>query len=141
MSVLISDPSVKAKRTDAQDAVLFVGGLNAKTTEQEVLDLFKGVSDPCLMRSGLAEWWLIPQHGSVQRIKLGWDPIERVCKGFAFVTMSTEVRRGGRLWSSDLADQQADAKRALELHGTSHKGRLLKVEPNDRNYANKKAVK
>jgi len=45
LTVRISDPSVKAKRSDEKDAVLFVGGLNAKTTEQDVRDLFKDVSN------------------------------------------------------------------------------------------------
>ena len=44
MKVLISDPSAKIKRSDAQDSVLFVGGLNAKSTENEVRELFVGVS-------------------------------------------------------------------------------------------------
>ena len=43
MKVLISDPSAKIKRSDAQDAVIFVGGLNAKSTETEVKELFDGV--------------------------------------------------------------------------------------------------
>lgn len=44
MKVLISDPSIKAKRSDAQDSVVFIGGLNAKSTEQEVRDLLRAVS-------------------------------------------------------------------------------------------------
>jgi RNA recognition motif-containing protein len=44
LTVRISDPSAKAKRTDEKDIVLFVGGLGSKTTEQDVKDLFKEVS-------------------------------------------------------------------------------------------------
>ena len=44
LTVRISDPSAKAKRTDEKDSVLFVGGLGSKTTEQDVKDLFKEVS-------------------------------------------------------------------------------------------------
>ncbi|KAL7420568.1 Splicing factor [Cryptotrichosporon argae] len=71
LKVAISDPSAKVKRTDASNSTLFVGGLNAKTTEGDVRALF----DP---------------HGSVLSVKLGWDAAKRVCKGFAFVEMATE---------------------------------------------------
>jgi hypothetical protein len=37
-----------------------------------------------------------------------------------------------------LADEQADAKEALTLHGTSYQGRKLKIERSDPNFANKK---
>jgi RNA recognition motif-containing protein len=51
LKVVISDPSAKIKRSDAQDSVIFVGGLNAKSTEAEVKDLFKGVSHALLTLS------------------------------------------------------------------------------------------
>lgn len=44
MTVLISDPSAKTKRSDASKSTLFVGGLNAKTTEHDVRGLFAKVS-------------------------------------------------------------------------------------------------
>lgn len=44
LTVRISDPSAKVKRTDESDAVLFVGGLTAKTTEQDVRELVQAVS-------------------------------------------------------------------------------------------------
>ncbi len=43
MTVLISDPSAKTKRSDAVQSTLFVGGLNSKTTEEDVDRLFKPV--------------------------------------------------------------------------------------------------
>lgn len=49
MKVLISDPSAKTTRSDAQDSIIFVGGLNAKSTEVEVKDLFDGVSASCAL--------------------------------------------------------------------------------------------
>jgi RNA recognition motif-containing protein len=43
LSVQISDPAKKNKRSDETYPSVFVGGLDAKTTEQDVRDLF-GVS-------------------------------------------------------------------------------------------------
>lgn len=43
MTVLISDPSLRTKRTDYSDSTLFVGGLHAKTTEGEVRHLLEEV--------------------------------------------------------------------------------------------------
>lgn len=71
---------------------------------------------------------------------MGWDHVKGICKGFAFVTMASEVRSlPGVTASADLF--QDDAKKAVMLHGTSHKGRLLKVELNDPNIANKKVAR
>lgn len=70
MQVLVSDPSAKKKRSDASNSTLFVGGLNAKTTEADVKRLFS-------------------EYGSIANIKLGWDNAKRICKGFAFVDMAT----------------------------------------------------
>ncbi|KAK8858792.1 hypothetical protein IAR55_003022 [Kwoniella newhampshirensis] len=41
LTVLISDPSVKTKRSDATNSTLFVGGLNPKTTEADVRGIFQ----------------------------------------------------------------------------------------------------
>ncbi|WVQ71771.1 hypothetical protein IAR50_001312 [Cryptococcus sp. DSM 104548] len=103
LTVLISDPSAKTKRSDAANSTMFVGGLNSKTTETEVRGLFK-------------------QYGNIGNVKLGWDPVKKICKGFAFVEMSTE----------------AEAKAALALHGAQYKGKYLKVEISDPNHASKK---
>ncbi|ODO10809.1 hypothetical protein I350_01407 [Cryptococcus amylolentus CBS 6273] len=103
LTVLISDPSAKTKRSDAANSTMFVGGLNNKSTENDVRGLFK-------------------EYGTIGHVKLGWDPVKKICKGFAFVEMSTE----------------AEAKAALALHGTQHKGKYLKVEISDPNHANKK---
>jgi RNA recognition motif-containing protein len=43
LTVLISDPSAKARRSDTANSTLFVGGLSAKTTEQDVRKLFEEV--------------------------------------------------------------------------------------------------
>ncbi|EAL22747.1 hypothetical protein CNBB1950 [Cryptococcus deneoformans B-3501A] len=104
LTVLISDPSAKTKRSDAANSTLFVGGLNSKSTEVDIKGLFN-------------------EFGTISHIKLGWDPLKRICKGFAFVEMSTE----------------AEAKAALKLHGTQYKGKYLKVEISDPNHANKKS--
>ncbi|OCF40172.1 hypothetical protein I317_05996 [Kwoniella heveanensis CBS 569] len=72
MTVLVSDPSAKTKRSDAGQTTLFVGGLNAKTTENDVRALFR-------------------EHGTIRHIKLGWNPEKKVCKGFAFVDMGSEA--------------------------------------------------
>lgn len=83
---------------------------------------------------------LTVQHGQIQSIKMGWDPVKSICKGFAFVTMASEVC----LHIDPLcirSNPQDDAKKAVELHGASHKGRLLKVELNDPNIANKKVAR
>lgn len=75
MTVLISDPAAKTKRSDASDSAnrtLFVGGLTSRTTEGDVQAL-------------------LAEHGAVQHVKLGWDPIKRECRGFAFVEMASEV--------------------------------------------------
>ena len=69
-------------------------------------------------------------------MKLGWDPIKKICKGFAFVTMASEVRGLGIA-----TDEQEGLQAALELHGTSYGKRRLKVEKSDPNFANKKASK
>ena len=45
LSVLISDPSKKVKRTDASNATVFVNGLTAKTTETDVQNLFGQVRE------------------------------------------------------------------------------------------------
>jgi len=85
LTVLISDPSVKTKRSDKDPAsgrTLFVGGLTSKTTQADVEQILQG-------------------HGDVAHIKLGWDPIKSICKGFAFVEMATKVS-GGELRSLTL---------------------------------------
>lgn len=46
LTVLISDPSAKAKRSDAANSTLFVGGLNSKSTEVDIKGLFNEVSKP-----------------------------------------------------------------------------------------------
>lgn len=43
MSVLISDPSLRSKRTDFSDSTLFIGGLHAKSTEGDVRHLLEQV--------------------------------------------------------------------------------------------------
>lgn len=51
MSVKISDPAARQKRSDEANTKLFVGGLNAKTKEGGVRDLFAKVSfdrSPCV---------------------------------------------------------------------------------------------
>ena len=74
LTVLVSDPSAKARRTDTSsaNATIFVGGLTSKATDHEVEDLLRA-------------------YGTVKGVKLGWDPIKSVCKGFAFVEMGSEV--------------------------------------------------
>lgn len=75
MTVLISDPSAKTKRSDNDNSAnrtLFVGGLINTTTQADVEQLLR-------------------EHGEVSHVKLGWDPIKRICKGFAFVEMTTDV--------------------------------------------------
>lgn len=53
LTVRISDPTAKVKRTDEGNAVLFVGGLTSKTTEQDVRTLIEAVS---LISSPNADW-------------------------------------------------------------------------------------
>ena len=106
LTVLISDPTVKSKRTDASESAnrtLFVGGLTAQTTEEDVTSLLR-------------------DHGEVLHVKLGWDPVKRICKGFAFVEMAST----------------AAAEACLPLSGTQRQGKFLKVELNDPNHANRK---
>ncbi|WVF68817.1 hypothetical protein IAT40_003590 [Kwoniella sp. CBS 6097] len=103
MNVLVSDPSAKSKRSDAGQTTLFVGGLNSKTTEADVRGLFK-------------------EHGTIRHVKLGWHPEKKICKGFAFVDMSSE----------------SEAKACLQLHGSQFQGKLLKVEISDPNHAKTK---
>ncbi|EIW67704.1 hypothetical protein TREMEDRAFT_69686 [Tremella mesenterica DSM 1558] len=72
LTVLISDPSAKARRSDTSKTTLFVGGLTAKSTAPDVEKLFS-------------------QRGAVQHVNLGWDQAKQICKGFAFVEMATEA--------------------------------------------------
>jgi len=44
MTVAISDPSAKTKRTDFSDSTLFIGGLSSETTEEDVRNLLGPVS-------------------------------------------------------------------------------------------------
>jgi hypothetical protein len=44
-------------------------------------------------------------------------------------------------WQSANADDQADAKEGLKLHGTSYHGKKLKVEQSDPNFNNKKTAR
>nr|XP_018262120.1 uncharacterized protein I303_05135 [Kwoniella dejecticola CBS 10117]OBR84278.1 hypothetical protein I303_05135 [Kwoniella dejecticola CBS 10117] len=104
MSVLISDPSAKTQRSDASNSTLFVGGLDSKTTEVDVRSLLQG-------------------RGTIRNVKLGWDPLKRICKGFAFVDMASE----------------AEARACLQLDGTPFLKKKLKVQISDPNFANKKA--
>lgn len=53
MNVLISDPAARTKRVDASNSTLFVGGLNSKTTEEEVRQLFQPVSTALLAEMAL----------------------------------------------------------------------------------------
>nr|XP_019000213.1 uncharacterized protein I203_07372 [Kwoniella mangroviensis CBS 8507]OCF63674.1 hypothetical protein I203_07372 [Kwoniella mangroviensis CBS 8507] len=104
MNVLISDPSAKTQRSDASNSTLFVGGLNDKTTESDVRGLLKDC-------------------GTIRHLKLGWDSVKKVCRGFAFVEMASE----------------AEANACLSLDGTPYQRKILKVQISDPNYANKKA--
>lgn len=79
----ISDPAAKTKRTDTSNATLFVGGLSSETKQEDVEELLRPVSPT----SDDAK----PQHGAIRNVKLGWDPMNRVCRGFAFVDMTSEV--------------------------------------------------
>jgi len=95
LTVLISDPAAKTKRSDddqSQGRTLFVGGLNSKTTRTDVEQLLR-------------------EHGEIVDVKLGWDRIKALCKGFAFVEMATEVSTtlGG------LADPRLQLNRVLPL--------------------------
>ncbi|WVQ78414.1 hypothetical protein IAT38_000500 [Cryptococcus sp. DSM 104549] len=103
LTVLISDPSAKTKRSDETKSTLFLGGLGATSTELDVRGLLK-------------------KYGYIRHVKLGWDPVNKVCKGFAFVEMGTEP----------------EAQAALALHGTRWKSKKLKVEISDPNHVNKK---
>jgi len=80
------------------------------------------------------------QHkASIRSLKLGWDSVKGICKGFAFVTMASEV--SSFILSIANADEKADAKAGLKLHGTSYHGKKLKVEQSDPNFNNKKAAR
>ncbi|WRT68008.1 uncharacterized protein IL334_004983 [Kwoniella shivajii] len=103
MNVLISDPSAKAQRTDASTSTIFIGGLNPKTTEEDVRGLLQG-------------------RGTIRHLKLGWDPVKQICKGFAFVEMASET----------------EAKACLPLDSSLFQKRNLKVQISDPNHANKK---
>ncbi|WVQ65310.1 uncharacterized protein L199_003486 [Kwoniella botswanensis] len=103
MNVLISDPSVRTQRSDANNSTLFVGGLNDKTTESDVRGLLR-------------------DRGTIRHLKLGWDPVKKVCKGFAFVELSSE----------------AEANACLSLDGTPYHRKILKVQISDPNHGNKK---
>lgn len=74
LSVAISDPTAKVKRTDTdgQKRTLFVGGLKSDVTEGELEELFR-------------------PFGQTVHIKLGFDPVKKVGRGFAFVEMASEV--------------------------------------------------
>ncbi|EJT49300.1 hypothetical protein A1Q1_01600 [Trichosporon asahii var. asahii CBS 2479] len=72
MSVKISDPAARQKRSDEANTKLFVGGLNPKTKEGHVRELFN-------------------KYGQIRSVKLGWDREKRECKGFAFVEMAKEA--------------------------------------------------
>ncbi|WVR06547.1 hypothetical protein IAU60_003578 [Kwoniella sp. DSM 27419] len=63
LTVLVSDPSARAKRSDASDADLFVGGLKPSTTETDVRELLKDVSN-------LSEAELTPQYGLIRSMNL-----------------------------------------------------------------------
>ncbi|WWD05336.1 hypothetical protein V865_003409 [Kwoniella europaea PYCC6329] len=103
MNVLISDPSARTQRSDANNSTLFVGGLNDKTTESDVRGLLR-------------------DRGTIRHLKLGWDPVKKVCKGFAFVEMASE----------------AEANACLSLDGTPYQRKILKVQISDPNYGNEK---
>lgn len=76
LTVRISDPSAKAKRSDEKDSVLFVGGLGSKTTEQDVKDLFKKVGHKQrreLTSKGVDtkfEAWMGLRQGDMQRVRV-----------------------------------------------------------------------
>ncbi|WWC70989.1 uncharacterized protein I206_104942 [Kwoniella pini CBS 10737] len=106
MNVLVSDPSARTQRSDASNTTLFIGGLDNKTTETDVRGILQG-----------------SQRGTIRHIKLGWDPVKRICKGFAFVDMASE----------------AEANACLPLDGTPYLKKKLKVQISDPNFANKKA--
>ena len=65
------------------------------------------------------------RKGSLQRVRVCYD-------GFR-----CEYIHAG----NDNADDQADAKEGLKLHGTSYHGKKLKVEQSDPNFNNKKAAR
>lgn len=44
LTVLISDPAARAKRSDDSNSTLFIGGLESKTTQQDVRSLFQKAS-------------------------------------------------------------------------------------------------
>ncbi|CAK9779644.1 hypothetical protein CC85DRAFT_289288 [Cutaneotrichosporon oleaginosum] len=71
MSVLISDPAKRTKRTDYSDCTLFVGGLHPKSTEGEVRHLLE-------------------KYGTIVSVKVPWDKAKNQAKGIAFVEMQNK---------------------------------------------------
>lgn len=113
MSVLISDPAKRTKRTDYSDSTLFVGGLHPKSTEGEVRHLIEKVG----VEQSIAD----AQYGTILSVKVPWDKAKNQAKGIAFVEMQNK----------------AQAEAALEVNGMSHRGKHLKVEISDPQHAEK----
>ena len=84
LTVYISDPAAKTKRSHVTDAKLFIGGLSSHTKQKDIEELLQPVST--------REWILLMiKYGSIINVKLGWDPVKLICKGFAFVDMASKA--------------------------------------------------
>lgn len=119
LSVAISDPAARAKRSDADERgrTLFVGGLKSDATQGEV------------------EEWFRPYGHAVA--KLAFDPVKKVGRGFAFVEMASEAeakaalelngtKRRGKILKVEISDPNRGKKsekgpekreRTVRLHG------------------------
>jgi RNA recognition motif-containing protein len=107
MSVLISDPSKRTKRTDYSDCTLFIGGLHPKSTEGEVRHLLE-------------------KYGTIISVKVPWDKAKNQAKGIAFVEMQNKAQAEAALAANGASHRGKHLKVEISdpQHATKNRGKI-----------------
>ncbi len=107
MSVLISDPTKRTKRTDYSDCTLFIGGLHPKSTEGEVRHLLE-------------------KYGTIISVKVPWDKAKNQAKGIAFVEMQNKAQAEAALAANGASHRGKHLKVEISdpQHATKNRGKI-----------------
>ncbi|BEI87723.1 uncharacterized protein CcaverHIS019_0104410 [Cutaneotrichosporon cavernicola] len=111
MSVLISDPAKRTKRTDYSNCTLFIGGLHPKSTEGEVRHLLE-------------------RYGTIVSVKVPWDKAKNQAKGIAFVEMQNKAQADAALEANGASHRGRHLKVEISdpQHAEKNRGKISNAQ-------------
>ncbi|GMK58444.1 hypothetical protein CspeluHIS016_0504760 [Cutaneotrichosporon spelunceum] len=111
MSVLVSDPAKRTKRTDYSDCTLFIGGLHPKSTEGEVRHLLE-------------------KYGTIVSVKVPWDKAKNQAKGIAFVEMQNKAQAEAALEANGASHRGRHLKVQISdpQHAEKNRGKIANAQ-------------